>query len=180
MTRPTSDVGLVVAELRIDVAHHLEHHASLQLFGFGIERQVVHVVAVYAAKSERKSNVLHRDFDVLLREHFKIGGTNDCSPARREWRHTAPASSSTTATTATASWDNESASSHGEKLDNLRNLLVSHTRTLVLHASVCGGPPVFVRHLVLHAIERVARGAGSVHQVCSYSIGTSRGLSRAC
>src|SRR6516225_7813682 len=84
-----SDVGLPVAELRIDVAHHLEHHASLHLLGLGIERQVVQIVAVYAADSERESNVLHRDFDVLRREHFKIAGTNDCSPSRREWRHLA-------------------------------------------------------------------------------------------
>src|SRR5580693_263644 len=94
MTRPTSDVGLPVTELCIDVAHHLEHHASLHLFGLGIERQVVQIVAVYAADSERESNVLHRDFDVLRGEHFEIGGTNDCSPSRREWRHRAPAAAS--------------------------------------------------------------------------------------
>src|SRR5215470_12917840 len=109
MTRPTGDVGVPVSELRIDVAHHLEHHASLQLLGLGIERQVVHVVAVYAADSERESNVLHRDFDVLRREHFKIGSTNDCSPSRREWRHPAPAAASTTATPATGSRDSDSA-----------------------------------------------------------------------
>ena len=91
MTRPTGDVGLPVTELCIDVAHHLEHHASLHLWGLGIERQVVQIVAVYAADSERESNVLHRDFDVLRREHFEIGGTNDCGPSRREWRHRAPA-----------------------------------------------------------------------------------------
>ena len=72
-------MSLPVTELRIDVAHHLEHHASLQLLGLGIERQVVHVVAVYAAESERESNVLHRNFDVLRREHFEIGGNNACS-----------------------------------------------------------------------------------------------------
>ena len=33
--------------------------------GLGIERHVGHVVAVYAAESERESNVLHRNFDVL-------------------------------------------------------------------------------------------------------------------
>src|SRR6516225_7633304 len=81
-----SDVGLPVAELRIDVAHHLEHHASLHLLGLGIERQVVQIVAVYADDAERESNVLHRDLDVLRREHFEIAGTNDCSPSRREWR----------------------------------------------------------------------------------------------
>src|SRR5215467_12139588 len=115
MARPTGDVGLVVTELRIDVAHHLEHHASLQLFGLGIERQVVHVVAVYAAEPERESNVLHRNFDVLRREHFEIGGTNDCSPSRREWRHPAPAAASTAPAAAapatTGSRDSESAGS---------------------------------------------------------------------
>jgi hypothetical protein len=79
MTRPTGDVGLPVTELCIDVAHHLEHHASLHLLGLGIERQVVQIVAVYAADSEGESNVLHREFDVLHREHFEIGGTDDCS-----------------------------------------------------------------------------------------------------
>ena len=79
MTRPTRDVGLPVAELRIDVAHHLEHHASLQLLGLGIERQVGQVVAVYAAESKSESNVLHRNFDVLRREHFEIDGSNTCS-----------------------------------------------------------------------------------------------------
>src|SRR5215468_9332288 len=108
MTRPTSDVGLVVTELRIDVAHHLEHHASLQLFGLGIERQVVHVVAVYAAEPERKGNVLHGNFDVLRREYFEIGRTNDCGSSRRKWRHAAPAAASTTATTTTGSRDRES------------------------------------------------------------------------
>src|SRR5215471_19972339 len=101
MTRPTGDVGFVVTELGIDVAHHLEHHASLQLLGLGIKRQVVNVVAVYAAEPERERNVLHGNFDVLRREHFEIGGTNDCSPSRREWRHpaaasTAPAAAPTT------------------------------------------------------------------------------------
>src|SRR5215813_8683278 len=114
MTRPASDVGLVVTELRIDVAYHLEHHASLQLFGLGIERQVVHVVAVYAAESERESNVLHRNFDVLRREHFEIGGTNDCSSSRRERRH--PATTAAPATT--ASRNSESGSSPGQKVDN--------------------------------------------------------------
>src|SRR5882724_12731491 len=89
MTGPTGNVGLPVTELRIDVAHHLEHHESLRLFGLGIERQVVQIVAVYAADSERERNVLHREFDVLRREDFEIGGTNDCSPSRREWRHLA-------------------------------------------------------------------------------------------
>src|SRR5580765_1588260 len=89
MTRPASDVSLPVAEPCIDVAHHLEHHASLHLFGLGIERQVVQIVAVYAADSERESNVLHREFDVLRREHFEIGGTNDSRPSGREWRHRA-------------------------------------------------------------------------------------------
>src|SRR5262245_43888056 len=125
MTRPTGDVGLPVTELRIDVAHHLEHHASLRLLGLGIERQVVHFVAVYAAESERESNVLHRDFDVLRREHFEIGGADDCSSSRRERRYPAPAAASTTATTATGSRDSDSAGSPGQKLDNLRNLLVS-------------------------------------------------------
>src|SRR5262245_40553068 len=112
MTRPTGDVGVPVTELRIDVAHHLEHHASLQLLGLGIERQVVHVVAVYAAEPERESNVLHRNFDVRRREHFKIGGANDCSSSRRERRHSAPAAP-TTATTATGSRDSDSACSSG-------------------------------------------------------------------
>ena len=76
MTRPTGDVGLTVTELRIDVADHLEHHASLHLSGLRIERKVVQVVAVYAADSERKSNFLHREFEVLRREHFEIVGTN--------------------------------------------------------------------------------------------------------
>src|SRR4029434_3356228 len=168
MTCPTGDVGLPVPELRIDVAHHLEHHASLQLCGLGIERQVAHVVAVYAAESERESNVLHRDFDVLRREHFEIGGTNDCSPSRREWRH--PAAPAAAAPTTTGSRDSERASSPGQIVDNERNLLVSQTRPLLLHASDCGGPRVFVRHLVLDAIDRMARGADSVHQVCGYSI----------
>src|SRR5215510_4755993 len=182
MTRPTGDVSLPVTELRIDVAHHLEHHASLHLLGLGIERQVGHVVAVYAADSERESNVLHRNFDVLRREHFEIGGTNDCSSSRRERCHPARAAAPATtpaAPTTTGSRNIESAGSPGQILDNLRNLLVSQTRTLLLHASDCGGPRVFVRHLVLDAIERVARGADCVHQVCSYSIGTGGTLSRA-
>jgi hypothetical protein len=54
MTRPTGDVDLPVTELRIDVARHLQHHASLQLFGLGIERQVVYVVAEVAVDSERE------------------------------------------------------------------------------------------------------------------------------
>src|ERR1700722_13124787 len=170
MTRPTGDVGLLVTELRIDVAHHLEHHASLQLFGFGIERQVVHVVAVYAADSERESNVLHRDFDVLRREHFEIGGTNDSSPSRREWRHRALAAALTALAatlTTSGSRDSESASSPGQILDHQRNLRVRQVRSLPLHASDCGGPRVTVPHFVLDAIERVARGADSVHDVCS-------------
>src|SRR5215472_10413811 len=112
MTRPTGDVGVPVTELRIDAAHHLEHHASLHLFGLGIERQVVQIVAVYAADSERESNVLHREFDVLRREHFEIVGTDDCSPSRREWRRLAPAAAST-ASAATARRDGESARSPG-------------------------------------------------------------------
>src|SRR5262250_290967 len=108
MTRPTGHVGLVITELRIDVAYHLEHHASLQLFGLDIERQVVHVVAVYAAEPERESHVLHRNFDVLHREHFEIGGANDRSPSCREWRH--PARAATPAAPATTgSRDSESA-----------------------------------------------------------------------
>jgi hypothetical protein len=79
MTSPTGDVGLPVAEPRIDVAHHLEHHAGLQLLGLGIERKVVHDVAVYTAETECESNVLHRKLDVLRREHFEIGGNNVCS-----------------------------------------------------------------------------------------------------
>src|ERR1700722_15137872 len=127
MTRPTGDVGLLVTELRIDVAHHLEHHASLQLFGFGIERQVVQIVAVYAADSERESNVLHRDFDVLRREHFEIVGTNDGSPSRREWRHLALAAALTPlaaplTTLGIGSRDSEGASSPGQILDHQRNL----------------------------------------------------------
>src|SRR5215813_4605308 len=117
MTRPASDVGLVVTELRIDVAYHLEHHASLQLFGLGIERQVVHVVAVYAAESQRESNVLHRNFDVLSSEHFEIGRTNDCSSSRLERRHPATAAAPTTPAT-TASRNSESGSSPGQKVDN--------------------------------------------------------------
>ena len=105
----------VVTELRIDVAHHLEHQESLQLFGLGVERQVAHIVAVYAAESERKSYILHCNFDVLRSQHFEIGGTNDCSSSRRERRHPAPAAASTTATTAapasTASRDSDSAGS---------------------------------------------------------------------
>src|SRR5262249_60026835 len=97
MTRPAGDVGLPVTELCIDVAHHLEHHASLHLLGLGIERQVVQIVAMYAADSERESNVLHREFDILRREHFEIGGTNDGGPSRREWRHRAPAAASAAA-----------------------------------------------------------------------------------
>src|ERR1700675_1238208 len=89
MTRPTGDVGLPVTELRIDVAHHIAHHESLRLFGLGIERQIVQIVAVYAADSERESNVLHRDFDVLRSEHFEIVGTHDCRPSRRERRRLA-------------------------------------------------------------------------------------------
>src|SRR2546422_7266359 len=116
MTCPTGDVGLPVTELRIDVAHHLEHQASLHLLGLGIERQVVHVVAVYAADSERESNVLHRNFDVLRREHFEIGGTNDCSSSRRERRH--PAASAATTPTTTGRRDSESAGSPGQILDN--------------------------------------------------------------
>src|SRR5262249_52187009 len=177
MTRPTGYVGLIVTELRIDVAHHLEHHASLQFFGLGIERQVVHVVAVYAAESERESNVLHRNFDVLRREHFEICGTDNCRPSRREWRHPAPAAAPAAPAT-TGSRDSESTGSPGQIVDNQRNLLVIQTCTLLLHSSDCGGPPVFVRHLVLYAIERVARGADSIHQVCSYSIGTGGTLSR--
>src|SRR5687767_15576596 len=111
MTRPAGDVCLPVTELRIDVTHHLEHHASLQLSGLGIERQVAHVVAVDAAESERESNALHRNFDVLRRKHFEIGGTNDCSPSRREWRH--PAAPAAAAPTTTGSRDRESASSPG-------------------------------------------------------------------
>src|SRR5215471_16187210 len=99
MTRPTGDVGLLVTELRIDVANHLEHHASLHLLGLGVERQVVHVVAVDAADSKRESNVLHRNFDVLRREHFEIGGTNDCSSSRRERRHPTRAAAPTPPTT---------------------------------------------------------------------------------
>src|SRR5438552_1943521 len=118
MTRPTGDVGLPVIELRIDVAHHLKHHASLHFFGLGIERQVVHVMAVYAADSERESNVLHRNFDVLLREHFEIGGTNDCGSSRRERRHPAAAAPAPAASTTTGSRDRESAGSPGQKLDN--------------------------------------------------------------
>src|SRR5712692_7598033 len=118
MTRPTGDVGLPVTELRIDVAHHLEHHESLRLFGLGIERQVVQIVAVYAADSERESNVLHRDFDVLRREHFEIVGTNDCRPSRREWRHLALAAALAAASTTTGGRDGESASSPGQILDN--------------------------------------------------------------
>src|ERR1019366_2385752 len=182
MTRPTGDVGVPVTELRIDVAHHLEHHASLQLFGLGIERQVVQIVAVYAADSERERNVLHRDFDVLGREHFEIGGTNDCSPSCREWRHRALAAALTAlaaALTATGSRDGERAGGPGQILDNYRNLRIRQIRTLPLHASDCGGPRVTVPHLVLDAIERVARGADSVHEVCSYSIGTLDSRSRA-
>src|SRR5690348_7938326 len=89
MTRPTGDVGLPVAELRIDVANHLEHHERLRLGGLGIDRQIVQIVAVYAADSERESNALHRDFDILRREHFEIGGTDDCRPSRREGCHLA-------------------------------------------------------------------------------------------
>ena len=79
MTRPTGDVGRAITELRIDVAHHFEHHERLRFWWLGIERQVVQFVAVYAADSERESNVLHREFDVLRREHFEIGGTHDLS-----------------------------------------------------------------------------------------------------
>ena len=39
MTCPAGDVGLAVAELGVDVAHHLEHHASLHLLGLGVERE---------------------------------------------------------------------------------------------------------------------------------------------
>src|SRR5262247_59896 len=110
MTRPTGDVGLPVTELLIDVAHHLEHHASLHLLGLGIERQVVHVVAIDAADTARESHVLQRNFDVLRREHFEVGGANDCSSSRRERRHTASASTASTApATTTASRDRESA-----------------------------------------------------------------------
>src|SRR5215813_12041650 len=117
MTRPTGDVGLPVTEHRIDVAYHLEHHASLHLLGLGIERQVGHVVAVYAAVSEGESNVLHRNFDVLRREHFEIGGTDYCCSYRRERRHPARAAAPATPAT-TGSRDSESASSPGQILDN--------------------------------------------------------------
>ena len=132
MTRPTGYVRLIITELRIDVGHHLEHHPSLHLFGLGIERQVVHVVAAYAAEPERERYVLHRNFDVLRREHFEIGGTNDCGPSRREWRHPAPAAAPTASAT-TGSRDSESAGSPAQKLDNQRNLVVIQTRTLLLH-----------------------------------------------
>src|SRR5215469_84850 len=118
MTRPAGDVGLPVTELCIDVAHHLEHHAGLHLWGLGIERQVVQIVTVYAADSERESNFLHREFDVLRREHFEIGGTDDCSTSRREWGHRAPAAASpasaaSAAPSATGRRDGESAGSPG-------------------------------------------------------------------
>ncbi len=80
MTRPAGDVGLAVSEFRIDVAHHPEHHESLRFFGLGIERQVVQIVAVYAADAERERDVLHRDFDVLRSEHFEIVGAHDSGP----------------------------------------------------------------------------------------------------
>src|SRR5215468_10549784 len=118
MTRPTGDVGLMVTELRIDVAHNLEHHASLHLFGLGIERQVVHVVAVYAAEAERESNVLHRNFDVLRREHFEIGGTDDCSSSRRERSHPSSSAAPASPATTTGNRDRESRSSPGQILDN--------------------------------------------------------------
>src|SRR5271169_6416767 len=107
MTRPAGDVGLPVTERCIDVAHHLEHHAGFHLFWLGIERQVVQIVAVYAADSERESNVLHGELDVLRGEHFEIGGTNDSSPSRREWRRRAPAAASATPS-ATGRRDGES------------------------------------------------------------------------
>src|ERR1700732_4932605 len=120
MTRPAGDVSLPVTELRSDVAHHLEHHASLRLFGLGIERQVVQIVAVYAADSERESNALHRDFDVLGREHFEIVGTNDCGPSRREWRRLALAALTPLAAALTSlaigSRDSERASRPGQIL----------------------------------------------------------------
>ena len=50
----TGYVSLPVAELRVDVTHHLEHHASLQLLGLGIERHVGIVVAEDAVDSEGK------------------------------------------------------------------------------------------------------------------------------
>ncbi len=177
MTRPTGDVGLPVIELRVNVSHHPEHHKSLRLFGLGIERQVVQLVAVYAADSERESNVLHREFDVLRRQHFEIGGTNDCRPSRREWRRRALAAAFTTtltaalATTPTGS-DSESACSLRQILGHQRNLRIRQIRTLPLHASDCGGPSAFVPRLVVHAIERMARGADRVHEVCSNCIGT--------
>src|SRR5882724_11537489 len=136
MTGPTGNVGLPVTELRIDVAHHLEHHESLRLFGLGIERQVVQIVAVYAADSERERNVLHRDFDVLRREYFEIGGTHDCSPSRREWRYLAAV------LTTRASRDSKSAGRSGQILDNYRNLRIRQISTLPLHASDGGGPAV--------------------------------------
>lgn len=115
MTGPTGDVGLPVTELGIDVAHHLEHHAGLHLLGLGVERQVVQIVAVDAADSERERNLLHREFDVLRREHFEIGGTHDGSPTRREWRRRAPAAAAagSAAPFATARRDGESAGSPG-------------------------------------------------------------------
>src|SRR5689334_6179084 len=116
MTRPTGDVGLPVTELRIDVAHHLEHHASLQLRGLSIERQVVQIVAVYAADSQRERNILHGEFDVLRREHFEIRGTHDGSASRRKRRYLAaltPALAAPAAFTALAAsiGDHQSASS---------------------------------------------------------------------
>src|SRR5436190_402086 len=89
MTRPTADAGLPVTEPRIDVAHHLEHQASLHLLRLGIGRQVAILVAEGAVDSERESNVLHRDVDVLRREHFEILATNDSSRLRRRWRRPA-------------------------------------------------------------------------------------------
>ena len=80
------------------------------------------VVAVDAAEVERERNVLHRKFDVLRREHFEIGGTDDSSSSRRERiGGAAPATSAAPATAAPATTgrrDRESAGSPGQILGN--------------------------------------------------------------
>lgn len=139
MTRPTGDVGLPVIELRIDVAHHLQHHASLHLLGLGVEGQVVRIVAVHAAGAGRESNVLHREFDVLSSEHFEIGSTDNSGPSRRERRHLTAAISPPRAPPPGGSRRHrESAGSPGQIVDNYRNLLVSQIRTCLLRRSCSG------------------------------------------
>lgn len=183
MAGEASHVLFAIPEGAIDSTHHNDHSASSHLLDLCVRGAVFHVAKAagsFIQEAQRLYERLHRGRQVGSLEYLDVfPATSASAPTATATTSKTPTSTTLTSTTppratptrATGSRDSESAGSPGENLGNYRDLLVSEIRTQSFHTSDGGGPTVTVRLLAINAIQRVARSADSVDEVCRYRIG---------